>query len=122
MSNNGLDERVTKIDWPNKAIQSVALKETTDGNREVLELAIVVLVPFKAHPAAEATHKAIGVAVPLTENERQALIAVLTGRQANVRGMDGENQEGKSEAPLEAHTRDPGNGRPRRAPKKTRKV
>jgi hypothetical protein len=119
---DGLDERVTKVDWPNKAVQSVALKETTDGNHEVLELSIVVLVPFKAHPAAATTHKAIGIAVPLTENERQALIAVLTGRRINGRAMDGENQEGKSEAPMEAHTRDSGNGRPRGASKKTRKV
>jgi hypothetical protein len=115
------NERTTRIDWPTKALQSVALKQTTGGDIKKLELAVVVLVPFKVHPSAQTSHKAIGVSVPITEDERQALIAVLQGKP-NGDTMDGADKAGKGEASLEAHSRDSGNGGPRSAAKKTRKV
>jgi hypothetical protein len=116
------DTRTTRIEWPHKALQSVALKETTGGDIKKLELAVVVLVPFKVHPSAPTSHKAIGVSVPITEDERQALIAVLQGKPSNGDTMDGADKAGKGEASMEAHSRDSGNGGPRSAAKKTRKV
>lgn len=106
-------------EWPRKAIQKLTLEEKPDGSAE---LGLVVLVAVKPNPQVPSDYKAIGVAVPLTVDERKDAIRVLRGNRIDEQSnkLDGANPQSKGEASVETHPRNPRDGRPGSTAKKAR--